>query len=168
VALQRLQSALECTNGRSATATGEASVSAGLTLSTKWRMPRRFSLPKLTARFWGNVNATVNAAASISGEAECSMDRQPLFPAPVRLHTFATSIGPVPVVGNVYGQIYLSGSASASGRVEASENATAGASAGVEYDGERFAPFGRLDMQRLRSRTRLRHRWLDDMQSALT
>jgi hypothetical protein len=143
--LQRLQSALECTNGRSATATGEASVSAGLSLSTKWHMPRLFSLPKVTARFSGNVNATVNAAASISGEADCTMDRQALFAAPVRLHSFATSIGPVPVVGNVYGQIYLSGSATASGRIEASANASAGASAGVEYDGERFKPFGRLD-----------------------
>jgi hypothetical protein len=128
-----------------ATATGEDSVSAGLSLSTKWRMPRRFSLPKLTARFSGDARASLNAAAAISGEASCTMDRQPLFPAPLRLHTFATSIGPVPVVGSVYGQVYLSGAATASGKIETSVAASAGASAGVEYDGEGFKPFGRLE-----------------------
>jgi hypothetical protein len=142
---QRLEQALTCTNGRTATAAGDATVSAGLNLSTSWRRPGRFSLPKLTARFSGDVRTSLNASAAISGEAECTMDRQPLFPAPVRLHAFATSIGPVPVVGATYGQVYLSGAATANGRMETSMSASAGASAGVEYDGEQFKPFGRLD-----------------------
>jgi hypothetical protein len=143
--LRRLAHALDCTNGRSAEAVGEASMSAGLTLSTKWRTPHRFALPKLTARFSGDVRANLRASASISGEAKCTMDREPLFPAPIKLATFATSIGPVPVAGIVYGQIYLSGSAEANGKIETSVSATAGATAGVEYDGQRFKPFGKLD-----------------------
>jgi hypothetical protein len=63
----------------------------------------------------------------------------------VKLSTFATSIGPVPVVGVVDGQVYLSGAATASGKIEASVKASSGATAGVEYDGERFKPFGKLD-----------------------
>ena len=142
---QRLAKALECTNQRQAEARGEASVSAGLNVTTAWRRPKRFSLPKLTARFEGDVRANLNAGVSISGEAECHMDRQPLFPAPIKLHTFATSIGPVPIVGVVDGQIYLSGQANASGKIESSVKASAGASAGVEYDGSGFKPFGKLD-----------------------
>jgi len=142
--LQKLAKALECTDSRQATAEGEASISAGLALTTAWRT-KRFSLPKLTAKFSGDVRATLRAGASVSGEATCTLEPQPLFPAPVRLHTIATSIGPVPVVGVVNGQVYLSGSAVAKGRIETSIKASAGASAGVEYDGSSFKPFGTFD-----------------------
>ena len=120
-------------------------MSAGLSLTTKWKSAGRFKLPKLAATFAGDVRAQLNAAASISGEATCTIDRQPVFPNPMKLHTFATTIGPVPVAGIVYGQVYLSGKATASGRIETSMKASAGASAGVEYDGAQFKPFGRLD-----------------------
>jgi hypothetical protein len=143
--LRRLAQSLECTNGRSAEALGEASLSAGLSLTTKWNSPRRLALPKLTARFSGDVRANLRASASISGEAKCVMDRQPMFPTPIRLATFATSIGPVPVAGVVNGQIYLSGAAEAKGEIKTSMTASAGASAGVEYDGRTFKPFGKLD-----------------------
>lgn len=143
---QRLSKALTCTNDRTATAHGEASLSAGLSLKTAWkRTGGFFSIPKLTATFQGDVRATVNAGASISGEATCSMERTPLFVNPIRLATITTSIGPVPVVATVDGQIYLSGDATASGKIETSMTATAGATAGVNYDGNGFKPFGRLD-----------------------
>lgn len=141
--LQRLSRGLECTNGRQAVATGEASVDAGFTLSTKWGW--KGWKPTLTARFSGDVRAAMKASASVSGEATCTMDREPVFSSPVKLHAFATSIGPVPIVGTVYGQVYLSGEATASGKIETSAAASAGASAGVEYDGDQMRPFGRLD-----------------------
>lgn len=134
--------ALSCTNGRSATLTGEAKLSAGLSLSTKWSGGGLFSLPKLQATFMGEVRASLGAQVLVSAEASCTLERQPLFPQAIRLATFATSIGPVPIVGIVYGQVYVQAGAEVKGSMQTGISASASASAGVTYDGKGFRPTG--------------------------
>lgn len=135
-----------CTNGVLAQASGTATLTSGVRFKSdwSWRLGRS---PQVSARFEGEANAALNAQASVSAEASCTLARQQLFPQAIPLGGFATSIGPVPIVGTYSGQVYLSGSAGVEGRIDTSASASLGATAGVEYRDAKFKPFGKLTRQ---------------------
>lgn len=141
--------ALECTSGRSATASAVAELSSGLSLSAGWTggslLPPR--TPQLTATLNGKVQARLEGSIVLDGQAACTLTPVDLFPKPIRLASFTVQVGPVPVPIIIDGQVTLNGKAEASGSLTTRVKARAEAEAGVTYKSGRFTPTKKFDRQ---------------------
>lgn len=141
--------ALECTAGRTATATVSAELSAGVSLGAKWSgggfLPPK--APSLAATLTAKTEARVEGEIKLDGQATCTLAPQTLFPAPVRLAVFTVQVGPVPVPVVVDGQVTLTGEAKANGSLTTSAKAWAGAEAKVLYSGGKFTPSHKFERQ---------------------
>ncbi|MDQ6851919.1 MAG: hypothetical protein M3070_18655, partial [Actinomycetota bacterium] len=135
-----LGKAFSCQNSQTMQASASASLSAGLRLQAgwKWGFP-----PKITARFEGSVTAGAELAASVTGEASCTLNPTPILPKPVSLGVYTFDVG-VPVVLRPQAQIYLAANAEVKGSLATSLKASVTATAGVKYDGQNFKPIGGL------------------------
>jgi hypothetical protein len=128
-----------CAGGTKLQAKGSASVSAGVRLHVGWRFPLR-----INARFEGSVRAQAALAASVTGQASCTLPKTALLTRPLRLGTYTFSIGPVPVVVVAQAQLYLAASASVQAAVTTTATASLTATAGVHYTDGAFGPIGTL------------------------
>lgn len=134
--------ALVCSGDRSASATARAELSAGLTLSARWSGGNLFRgrLPQLTADLTGRVQARLDGAISLDGEAECTLRPHTLYPKPIRLAAFTAVVGGIPIPVVIDGQVTLTGSAEASGSLSTAVRARAVAEVGATYRGGRLTP----------------------------
>lgn len=132
-----------CENSRKAEASVSTELSAGVQLSAKWTGVNlwRGDPGRIRADLTGQVKARLDGSVSLDGQAKCKLEQQQFFAAPVRLAVFTVQVGPVPVPVVIDGQIYLNGSAEASGSIATSVRAQAVATAGVTYEqGKGFTP----------------------------
>ncbi|MGI8801001.1 MAG: hypothetical protein ACR2KV_02350 [Solirubrobacteraceae bacterium] len=86
----------------------------------------------------GTASASLTATAEAS--AGCKLDRAGLFAAPIHIATLSGSIGPVPVVIVLQGQIYVDGAFSGSAGATSGIHASASITGGVSYAQRRFSP----------------------------
>jgi hypothetical protein len=136
---------VSCDSGPTLDVNGGASLSASVKAHVKWAFPLSIS---------AGFEASAQLAATVSGQASCTLPSTPLLAAPLRLLVLEIQVGPVPLVLVVEGQVNLSASASAQAAIASNANALINARAGVEYNDQGFRPFGSLTRT---SRSRRRH-----------
>ncbi len=139
-----LRATPSCDNPFAATIAGRASMSAGLRMHAAWRASTSLERPNVTADIRSDVRTSVDAGISVSGGGSCGFSARALFPAPVVLSRTATSLGPVPIVVTVDGQVVLSGSTSTLGRVASAARGGVRAQVRTVYDGLQATQRGRL------------------------
>ena len=138
---------LQCSSGRSATASALADISAGVKLSAGWAGGSFYppELPHLKADVTGTVNARLEGEISLDGQASCTLAPQKLFPTPIRLAVFTVVVGPVPIPVVIDGQVTLTGSAEASGSLSSGIKASASAQAGATYEDGKLTPHQKFE-----------------------
>jgi hypothetical protein len=134
---KRLDKAFSCSGTATAAASASVSLSTSTALEASWR-----PWSGLKAKFSGTVGADANLAASVSGQASCTLESTNFFESPVGLGTYRFSIAGIPLVLQPFGQIYLSGSANAEAQMSTNATASVKATAGIKYEDDRFEGFG--------------------------
>jgi hypothetical protein len=140
----QLSRPMDCDAPFPATTAGRAAVTIGLRTHVAWRASTSLERPNVTADLRADVRTALDVGSSSTGAGACVLQPVALRPAPVRLRTVTTSIGPLPVTLTADGQVLLSGSTSTLGRITTAARGSSRGTVRMTYDGLRPRTTGRL------------------------
>jgi len=131
-----LSRGVSCTAGASAALKGSASI--GVTPS----LHAHFSIfgGLTSAEFLLTGTASASLSAELHASAGCDLKSTPVLAHPLRIATFVGTIGLIPVVVTLQGQLYVDATIDASADATSSLEASASIAGGVRYSKGRFSP----------------------------
>jgi hypothetical protein len=131
-----LSKAVSCSSGAAANLTGSASI--GVTPS----MHAHFSIfgGLTSAEFALTGTASASLAVELHASSGCDLKNTPLLAHALRIATFSGTIGPIPVVVTLLGQLYVDANLSASADTTSNVDAHAFVTGGVRYSKGTFSP----------------------------
>lgn len=126
---------LSCGASATLSVTGSVSLTPGYEFSAQWA-----NHTVTAASFHGSGTLTQQLQAAVQGQANCTVDQQPLLPRPVKFAPIEVQVGPVPVVLVPKLQFYLNASAATNASVTIGETFRATATAGLDYANGQLTP----------------------------
>jgi hypothetical protein len=131
-----INKSMSCAGGASGSVTGNASVSVTPALHARFSFLGGLESADFTLT--GSASASLKAQARAS--AGCKLESSPLFASPLHIATFTGTIGPVPVVVVLQGQLFVDASVSGSANVSGDVHASASIIGGISYSHGSFSP----------------------------
>jgi alpha-tubulin suppressor-like RCC1 family protein len=130
-----INKAVSCASG------GLASLSGSVGVSVTPALHAHFSLLGgiTSAEFSLTGSAKASLAADIHASTGCTLNRAPLLARPLEIATFAGTIGPIPVVITLQGQLYVDANLAASADTASSLKASASITGGIKDTGGKFS-----------------------------
>jgi hypothetical protein len=131
-----INKSMSCSGGTSGSLTGNVSVSVTPGLHAHFS----FIGGLQSADFTLTGTASASLTAQAQANAGCKLDSTPLFANPLHIATFTGTIGPVPVVVVLQGQLFVDAKISGTANVSSDVHASASITGGIAYDHGSFSP----------------------------
>jgi hypothetical protein len=131
-----INKSMSCAGGASGSVTGSVSVSVTPALHAQFSFLGGLESADFTLT--GSANASLIARAQAS--AGCKLESTPLFASPLHIATFTGTVGPVPVVVVLQGQLFVDASISGTASVSSDVHASASITGGISYSHGSFSP----------------------------
>jgi hypothetical protein len=124
-----LRKTLECEDGASASLSGNASVGVTPSLHASFSLIHGLTSASFSLTGSASASLTINAHAS----AGCTLPSIALFSHPLHIATFAGSIGPIPVVVVLQGQLFADATFNGKAELDSDVNAATSITGGIQW-----------------------------------